>query len=68
MKPSDNLAWTPFSRQAAHWVLAATAITAAEAAGSTVTAVQSWRRAEHHLAECVGAADGLRPVRVMSGT
>ena len=47
------------SRQAAHWVLAATAITAAEAAGSTVTAMQSWRRAEHHLAECVGAADGL---------
>jgi len=47
------------SRQAAHWVLAETAITAAEAAGSTVTATQSWRRAEHHLAECVGAADGL---------
>jgi hypothetical protein len=47
------------SRQAAHWVLAATAITAAEAAGSTVTAMQSWRRAEHHLAECVGTAEGL---------
>ena len=38
-----------FSRQAAHWVLAEIAITAAEAAGSTVTAMQSWRRAEHHL-------------------
>ena len=49
-----------FSRQAAHWILAATAITAAEDAGSTVAAVQSWRRAEHHLAECVRTADGLR--------
>jgi hypothetical protein len=52
------------SQQAAHWVLAAMAITAAEAAESTVTAMQSWRRAEHHLAECVGAARarGHRPV------
>ncbi len=48
-----------FSRQAAHWILAATAITAAEAAGNTVVAVQSWRRAEHHLAECVSTTDGL---------
>ena len=56
------------TRQAAHWVLAATAISAAEAAGSTVTAVQAWRRAEHHLAECVGRPTGCGPIRAMSGT
>jgi tetratricopeptide (TPR) repeat protein len=49
-----------FSRRSAHWILAVTAITDAEAAGNSVAAVRLWRRAEHHLAECVSTADGLR--------
>lgn len=49
-----------FSRRSAHRILAAIAITAAEAAGSNAAALQSWRRAEHHLGECVRTADGLR--------
>jgi tetratricopeptide (TPR) repeat protein len=49
-----------FSRRTAHRVLAAIAVTTAETTGGTVTSARSWRRAEHHLAECVNTADGLR--------
>ena len=48
-----------FSRRTAHRILAAIAVRTAEAAEDTVASTQSWRRAEHHFAEC--RQHGRRP-------
>jgi hypothetical protein len=48
-------------QRGAHRILAHIAIKDAESAAGTEASTRSWRRAEHHLAECISSASGLRP-------